>query len=490
VNRSVYKERFKTFLIVVLFLLTVLLSYFYWQGSSISGIKESVNEHFPSTLFTGEDHTDATSFVTPHKVDVNFGNGIYTSCQELAPQLWSDFIDSYIAFTEMENLMIEELSEAQWLETMDMKSIQFVFEYDMPVEFFESLGGSNFGQSDYFNHVSAMALSEASTTSLFIRDDTLGKYYRIISDSDFYPLEEKVLEISSTVFDQYYPIYLFLGTDNYEMAPFSTGILLPELSVNKLSSESILSSEKDLAKTFFGENLDFVRRIVDDSNTITYMYGYGEKMLTIYRNGIFEYKETPSSDVNSAGFNSVFDTAVSFISSHGGWSSFGTDNISAQLRSVSSTSVPKVDTYNFVFCAGSKNRTLYGNSASQIAIEITGDQITYYKGCIPAFDNSSFIEIYPENTSNALITDILARDHQYIAQTLLEHDIITPEAQDMDLFDLVVSNISSISTEYYSQYFEAQVRFVPAWTIDFSGFKVFYDLYTGEFLGYLKETEQ
>lgn len=488
-NRSVYKERFKTIIIVVLFLLTVLLSYFYWQGSSISGIKESVNGHFPSTLFTGETPPDTASFVAPETVDVNFGNGIYTSCQDLAPQLWSDFVDSYIVFSEMENLMIEELSEAQWLETMDMKSIQFVFGYDLPVAFFESLGGSNFGQSDYFSHVSSVAMSEASTTSLFIKDDVSDKYYRIISDSDFYPLEEKVSEISHTVSDQYYPIYMFLGTENYKMAPFSTAVLLPELSFTKTANESILSSEKELAKTFFGENLDFVRRIVDDSGTITYMYGYGEKMLTIYKNGIFEYKETPSSDENPAEFNNVFDTAVSFISSHGGWYSFGTDKISSQLRSVSSTSVPKVDTYNFDFSAEYENRTLYGNSSSQITIEITGDQITYYRGSMTSFHEGSFTETYPENTANSLITDILAKDHQKIAQALLEHDIITPNDQEMDLFDLVVSNISSISTGYYSQTFEDQVRFIPAWVIDFSGFKAFYNLYSGELLGYLNETE-
>ena len=489
-NRSVYKERFKTFLIVVLFLLTVLLSYFYWQGTSFSGIKESVNEHFPSTIFTDEDAPDIGTFVAPVTVDVNFGNGIYTSCQKNASQLWADFVDSYIAFTEMQNLMIEEISEAQWLETMDMKSIQFVFEYDLPVSFFESLGGSNFGQSDHFDHVSVMALSEASTTSLFIKDDTQGTFYRIISDSDYYPLEEKVLEISNTAADQYYPVYMLLGTDNYAMAPFSTNILLPELAADKKGLKSVTSSEKDLAKTFFGENLDFVRRIVDDSGTITYMYGYGKKMLTIYKNGVFEYKETPSSDDDNKEFNSAFETAVSFIASHGGWIDLGTNKISSQLTSAAAVSAPKANIYTFEFTAEYENSSLYGNSVSAITIELTGDQVTYYKRSLNTLDQSSLTETYPEYTANALITDILANDHQRLAQILLENDMITPTDETMDLFDLVVENISSINTGYFTQNAESQVHFIPSWVIDFSGIKVFYNLYTGEHLGYLKEMEQ
>lgn len=489
-NKSLYIERLKTIIIVVLFLSTVLLSYFYWNTPSFSGIKQSVNEHFSSSVFTDGEVPDLSTFVSPKEFQINFGNGIYTVYQDDSAHLWEDFLDAYIDFTNMQNLMIEEITEAQWRETMDMKSIQYVFDYDLPVSFFESLGAANFGQSEYFDSISAAAVSEASLTSLFIRDDTRDKYFRIISDSDFYPLDEKISEISSSSANQYYPIYMFLGTENYAMAPYITEISLPVLSYTKKTAENPENYEKDLAKTFFGDSLDFVRKLTDDSGTIIYLYGYGQKMLTIYKNGVFEYQENPPSDDIQLDFGSALSTAVSFIANHGSWTSYDGDELDAQLKSVSCSSSAKMSVYRFQFMTNYNNYTIYGNQSSKIVIEVTGNQITYYSRDVSMLSPDTLSEQYPEDRKNSLITDILSNNYQRLAQLLIEKNIITPGDGNLDLFDIIVKNISSIEAGYFSRTTDEGSEYIPSWIIEFSGFNVFFNLYTGEYLGYFNETEQ
>ncbi|MDO4481586.1 MAG: two-component system activity regulator YycH [Bacillota bacterium] len=489
-NKSLYIERLKTILIVVLFLSTVLLSYFYWHTPSFSGIRQSVNEHFSSSVFTSEEIPDLTTFVSPGEFQVNFGNGIYTVYQHDSAALWDTFVDSYIEFTGMQNLMIEEITEEQWRETMDMKSIQYIFDFDLPVSFFESLGAGNFGQSEYFDRISAAAISEASTTSLFVRDDTQGKYFRIISDSDFYPLEEKISEISSSSPNQYYPIYMFLGTENYAMAPYVTNISLPILSYTKKSPENTGNYEKDLAKTFFGESLDFIRKLTDDNGTIIYMYGYGEKMLTIYKNGEFDYQDNLPSDAVQLSFGNALSKAVSFIANHGSWSSYDGEKLYAQLKSVSDDSTSKMTKYRFRFMTNYSNYTLYGSESSTIEIEVTGDQITFYSRDVSMLSPDTLSEQYPEDGKNALITDILSAGYQSLAKQLIEKNVIAPEDSSLDLFDVIVKNISSIEAGYFGRSTEENSEYVPSWIITFSNYKVFFNLYTGEYLGYFIETEQ
>lgn len=489
-DNTSYTERLKTIIIVVLFISTVLLSYFYWHTPSISGIKQSVNEHFSSSIFTSEDVPDLTSFVYPKELRVNFGDSTYTMLQNDSAKLWDSFLEAYISFTNMPNLIIEEISEKQWVETMSLKSIQFVFDYNLPATFFESIGAGNFGQLEYFNSLSTAAISEASPTSLFIKDDSQGKYFRIISDSKFYPLDEELAKINNTYENQYYPIYIFLGTENYAMAPYKTDLLLPVLVSEKKLVQRHENYEKELAKAFFGESLDFIRKITDDNGTIIYMYGYGNKMLTISKNGVYEYQESPSTEDIYINFDKALSTAVSFIANHGSWKSYDGEELNAQLKSVSLSTKGKRSVYNFQFITKYNNYPMYGSQASKIEIEVSGNKVTYYSRNMSMLNPDELATYFPEDRTNYQITDILSNNYQSIATTLINRGILAPDNASMDLFDLVISNISSIKSGYYSTVNEENIEYIPSWIIDFSGFMIFFNLYTGEYLGYFNEMGQ
>ena len=487
-NNTAYKERFKTILIVVLFLSTVLLSYFYWENASLSGLKQSVDERFSSSRFTDGDIPEVSSIVYPKSVQVNFGDGTHCICQKEAPELWSAFLPIYIDFSESDDLVIEEISAEQWEETVYMKSIEYIFDYDLPVELLEAMGASNYGQLNDFRSITSLAYSEASTSSIFIKDSSNDKYFRVISDLNLEQLSQSIDELYKNRPNQYYPISMLLGTENQVMMPFYTSYSLPVVSCPNGTSDSVKNYEKELAETFFGKSLDFVRKITGDNGTITYMYGYGQKILNIYKNGMFEFQKTASSEVNSVDFKEAFSIATSFIAEHGSWSSPDGKQLKTRLEDVSKKTSPKASSYTFVFSVHYDNIPLYRTNTSEIIIEVTGDQVTNYKRNIEAHNPTELSDYTANSTQNASIVTILSYNYQKIAKILLENDLIVPGDGSMDIFDITISSITSVELGYWGQdYDDTSQKLLPSWVIDFSGFHIFFDLYSGEYLGYIDE---
>lgn len=489
-NKSIYTEKFKSILIVVLFLSTVLLSYLYWQDASLTGIKQTVGDHLSSSVFTSKDYPEPSSFVCPNSVSVNFGDGTFSLYQKEASQLWEEFLPIYIEFSQTPNLMIEKISREQWDETMSMKSIQYQLNCDLPSSFFEGLGAANYGQTDSFNNISVIAFSEASNTSLFVKENATDNYFRIISDSEFCTLGESIDKLKAAPHNQYYPISMYFGTKNVSLAPFQTDLSLPSLSSPRNTADQTENYEKDLAETFFGESLDFIRKIVDDNGTITYMYGYGQKMLTIRQNGIFEYQETPSYNEVFLNFDEALSLASSFIAHHGSWSDYEGNPLNLLLNSSASSENAKTSVYRFTFGTQYNNYPVYGGQESRIVIEITGNRITHYSRDIGLSEPVPIADASESSAENATVADILSYNYQNIATILLDNNVITPGDGTEDLFDIVVSGISSIDIGYFAHTANTQKIYTPAWVIHFSGFHLFYDLYSGQYIGHVDERIQ
>ena len=218
------------------------------------------------------------------------------------------------------------------------------------------------------------------------------------------------------------------------------------------------------------------------------MYGYGQKILNIYKNGMFEFQKTASSEVNSVDFKEAFSIATSFIAEHGSWSSPDGKQLKTRLEDVSKKTSPKASSYTFVFSVHYDNIPLYRTNTSEIIIEVTGDQVTNYKRNIEAHNPTELSDYTANSTQNASIVTILSYNYQKIAKILLENDLIVPGDGSMDIFDITISSITSVELGYWGQdYDDTSQKLLPSWVIDFSGFHIFFDLYSGEYLGYIDE---
>ena len=479
----IYKERIKTVLLVVLFITAVLLSYLYWRDSSFLEIKETMDNRLSSTTLASQTIPDPSEFVCPDSIDVNFGDGTYTSFHENARSVWEEILPFYTGFTKEKGLTVEMLSEAQWNNIMSFQSVQCRFSYPLPHSFFRTLGAKSYNESDHFTSLTVLGFSKVFDDSYFIRSGD-GSYFRIrASEYDSSGILSLIESLRARSSDQYYPMNQFLGTDNTAITPFATQIDLPTLQLHNMTGNESEQFETELARNFFGQSLDFIRTVTDNSGTTIFLYNYGETSLTIYQNGFFEYQDSPSSADKTVGFVEAFRTASAFIAEHGTWSAHDGNTIHFLLEDVDRDTYNRSSVYTFRFRSHYNGRKIYG-SDNVLTIVVTGTQVTYYSRNLRIPGEEDFTLTPNTETPNYPFVDVVSQNYESIAEELVRHEWMERPEDPEELFDAVLEKISGIDTGYYEITENHRKVCQPSWilTVD-RGPRIFYDLYTGEYLG-------
>lgn len=486
---AIHKEKLKTILLVVLFVSAVLLSYLYWQDVTFSGIKDSVNSRLSSGVFVSKENPEINDLICPNASVYSDDGETISILQKDTPELWNIFIKGYNSLSKSDNISIEEISENIWLDAMSGESLQFTFSYNLPVEYLRLIGADDCGEREYINSIRTIGCSESSPTSVFIQDASQHKYFRIASEFKIGGILDKAQNMKGRTSNQCYPADMLFGTDNTALIPFTSNISLDPLTAPALSDVS--SSEVRLAESFFGNGLDFIRKITDDNGTIVYMYGMGEKILTIYNNGTYEYQEKSNSDKEDLSLKKALTLASDFISEHGGWSDSSGEKVNTILSSMKVREKSKVKSYVFEFETKYDNCPISGSDITGIKIEITGGQITGYSRGIEnirpegqAKDPSS--DSQKVGRINSSVYDIIAENYGKIYK-LLSIENQPEELSEMYMFDTVVERISDVTAGYYCSGGTDVHSFRPAWIIDFTNVKAYFDIYSGEYLGYADE---
>jgi len=480
---TIYKERIKTVLLVVLFITAVLLSYLYWRDSSFLEIKETMDNRLSLTTLASATIPEPSEFICPVSVDVNFGDGTFTSFHENAKGVWDLLLPFYIDFTKSSGLSVETLTDRQWDNIMSFQSARCCFDYGLPVSYFRSLGAANYGESDYFSDLTVLAFSKAFDDSFFIRSADGGCFRVRASEYDSSNILSAIENLRSLSTDQYYPMNQFLGTDNTVITPFSTSIDLPSLQFRPSVPDQDSDFNTNLARNFFGQSLDFIRTVTDNNGTTIFMYNYGETSLTVYPNGFFEYQDSPVSADKSISFTEAFRTASAFIADHGTWSAHDGKTIHFLLEGVDRDIYERSSVYTFRFRSHYGGRKIYG-SDNVLTIVVTGSQITYYSRnlMIPAEEDFS---VTPNTgTPNYPFVDVVSQGYKTIAGELMACGALEPPEDPGVLFDAVLEQITGIDTGYFEMTETPRKVCRPAWVLTFSDdIRIFYDLYTGEYLG-------
>lgn len=496
-NKFVLSERLKTIILIVLFISTLLLSYLYLHGDTFTGLGETVNSRLSSTEFSTDDGPDLGELVNPESVSVSFGDGCFDVFKANATTLWNEFLPIYISFTEMNNLMIEEISSAQWNESMEFSSIVFNFGCDISNEFFEGQGASNYGQNDFFTSISSIGCSQAGETAVFVRNKTQNRYFRISADSEFFDLEGTLAALradttasgrtllGSEANDSYYPTYMLIGSDSRAYIPYETSLNLKPLRVSEQPSEN---AETSLAETFFGKGLNFIRKITDNNGTITYMYGYNQKALSFGPDGHIEYTDNTTDSESQLNYNNALKAALAFISSHGTWSNTGRNTMKYSLRKATTGTSGRSTVYRFCFKAASGSYPLYSGDEFDIVVELTGDKVTYYRRNLLSMPFMSVSTDTGTAGENSPIYSILAENYPEIGAIMADSGsqlLFQSETYGGNMEE-VMSRLESVIPGYYRT---DDSSLVPAWVCRFDSCYVFFDLYSGAFLGSIKAGE-
>lgn len=496
-------EKAKDILLVVLFLMTILLLYFFWRNDSFDTIFKLPKEQIAAEMEYKTPLPSISQIVQPEEISVCFGNTKpYTKvCLENNVTLWQSAIHQLKEFGKSETILVEEITKQQYQEIMKYRSVEFRFSYDIPfVEFLEHEKIKKYQNVEAILGMGTLAYSDGSKESIFIYQYKDDKYYRLVSNSkEFNGFSKIIDEIEASDYVTYHPSakYFGINTNESTLIPVTLQSNLeafsyqPENKGNENQKEKL----KELSGSFFGESLDFVRRIVDSKGAVIYMYGYGQKVFTINTDGTFEYKEVES-EVNNTnlGFYDALDTTLHFVANRGGWQSLNGARLTPYLKTAKIIEKDKKKEYIFTFGVLLNNhRIYYQKGGDPIVIQVYGNQVIHYKRNMIDFDNSLLdnMENVPYKETFPAV-NVPAVNLEYLKDLIEKQEGDMPKNADRNFylqqitFDQIAEQIEGMEACYVRIMDEEESpKLQPAWILKMKQMDVYFDLYNqAEPIGY------
>jgi hypothetical protein len=486
-------EKVKNWSLVVLFLSTVLLLYFFWGNISFDNINIPASQ-------SAEVPPDTASLLKPEQIVVNFGADAYTV---LPPaDIWDNgessdkdsFVKELGRFGPAENVLVEEITYEQYLQVMKYASIWATFNYNIPISDFCSNFNMSKPQSyDVIETVTEIGYSTAEKgNSLYIFDGRNQKTYRLVAEdsdnktgnTDF---PAYINSIGAEGHNIYYPVISVLGVGSDTLVPLSVQANLKSFSFRQdfysYQTEKIAS----MAEQFFGGNFDFVRKITEENGTIIYMYGYGQTVLIVNTDGSIEYKVAQTANSAGQSFSDALETAVKFVASHGGWESMEGAELTPYLEDVI-RDPNKEKGYRFLFGLEINGSRLYYENGYPVIVDVISGQVTYYKRQFIDFDPYDIESIKDSEPDDAFsAANLIAQNFKYIYDTLLRSGDVPETANEDVMFENVASLVKDMRIGYLKPADNESTEILPVWIVTVKETDIYFDLYNADPVGFSKE---
>ncbi len=490
-TRPIQIERVKTVFLVVLFLMTILLLYFSWKDSFFGSIK------IPVDFLTPEKTVSLPNFeelIKPSEIVVNFGSDTHTVVNTKGYAYWDAMLLELNGFMKMKNLKVTEITKNQFDEAMNFRSMRIKFDFNLPFkDTLAQYGIQQDSKNIQIDMLTAIGYSTAIPDSLIIYDGKNQKYFRFVSEYDLKALASIIDKIEKNPFDPYFPMSVFLGIDSKILMPISVKTQMTEIGYGKefnyYETEKIVA----FAQAFFGEGFDFVRKITENNGTTIYMYGYGQKILILNKDGAIEYKEEIGDAPNvPLSYYDSLNYAVNFIGAHGSWESLNGTKLTPFLKDSKPISVANKNGYRFTFGMFINDHPLYLNANKEVlSIDIIGNRILNYKRQMFDISQNTLdsLKSAPEQPTIDPI-NILTNNHMEIKTVLNDAGIIVPGTTETDFFENTSLLIDEIKMGYVKPNEKDGIqtgKMYPAWIFRVGGIEVYYDIFSGKLLSNPKQ---
>ncbi len=473
---NVSRERAKNVVLAVLTICMVLLLYFLWQ---------SVNVNPPINLAIKEKEAFKSSEIfRPSTVYVCSGEAYYKNAQMWGPRflaLASDFLD--------QEMSVEEITDSQFDEIMRYPSIIASFNYTVPYDnFCEEFGISKTVGRDRIEKLGALGYSAETPGNLFLYDKGNQKYYRFYDAADnayLDELNEIIREVNDNDSALMYKLSRLLGREvsSNAMLPAYLDVELAEIPFIHDFDVMNQDNVRDIAESYFGRNLDFVRKIQEKNGTKIFMYGYGEQTLILYPTGETEYKDTPNVEPDKTDYFGGLQIALDFIAKHGGFDSIGGTVFTPYLFEVESIQGGKG--YKYIFGVKYGGYRLYSEEGMPFEADVIGDRVVYFKRAIVHCTSQIRDNSHSGDGDNGMKTkydpiNMLAANYGTMKNILIEADQF--KSGELKSFEELAMKITKIRYGYLIMHGEDVLK--PAWIISAGDIDMYFDLYTAEELGY------
>lgn len=476
------KERFKTLLLTVLFILSLGLTQQLWMGVPAAEILPStktVENNDNNETNTYDMTTLMMNVISPQGFTVNFGGGYHTVFFSDGYNIWLEAIPILSAYFNQE-VVLEEITQERWISINDFRSVRLDFDYDMPLSVLKTIvQGKDMGLAGKISTLRSIVIPVTEEGTLYIGNSIENKYYRVKIDQVDGDIAEVIRAVEENGFDHYFAIKDIMGGENNTLMPIELNENIPKIKVVQEMDPSNMRQIEPIAGTFFGENFDFVRKITETSGAVIYMYGYGQKTLKVDASGILEYNEEVDNQrlSSSVELSEALRIAVRFVTEHADWPK------DAYLKEI----IEKDKKKSYIFIFGYRINGLPVHFYEKIVpapieVEVTGRQVTRYRRYVKREKiDVSFLEKL-DNDKILSPQQILDKNFEDIKSLFIRADEENKRKEEKELLREILSSIYDVKLGYYDQPMGERDKLIPIWIMKVNNYLYYFDAYKGTIL--------
>lgn len=309
------KERFKTFLLLLLVCISIFLTNQLWMKMPYKVFSLIKKEEYLGASYLLAD------MLEPHKYLLNFDRKTHTMFYSKHKEnLWISTCPILSNVLSSSNFKTDVITDDEFFKYLKKRSIVFYFPEKFNTYILARSLEINKPNSitEKMPKVESIYLYIGSGKPFFIfsnENDHLMVYDIYDIDVDITTLKEYVKGIEETVdYTYYYPMKDTLGSNNNTFIPYEMSKNLPLVSVERKLNPENIEEIRDIAKEYFNKDIDYIREIVEKDGSIIYLYD--QKVLKINQNGILEYFSPLEEPVLERNLYISLNTVAEFLSNH------------------------------------------------------------------------------------------------------------------------------------------------------------------------------
>ncbi len=486
------REQLKSLTLVALFGLCTILVSQIWSGISITRLNPA--KDFSSNSYATE---QLSELIYPQSYVINFGGGSHTAMFSDAYGIWQT-AKPVVLDAISERTAEMPLSEKEWQEMNQFRSVRFQLPVSLEPNILLQLSGREGSYSGKIPAIDTVLISAAKTGEIYVGDSKTKQYYGLDGVSAKIDIEgllqsvEQNTEPEYETVEEHYRILNILQPDGGEALP-ENSVMVPRLEIKPMpilrirgelpefaASGDAQDTVRRLADAAFGNQFAFVNRLMDVNGAMVFLYGYGEKAFRIHPNGVMDYQEKPDTMLinKKTDLAGVLNRAITFIGRVGGYpegiflSGYEqTENkLGYKLRfSYPLEGVPVVSSADNI-------QVETPTAFAPIEIEVQGEQILFCKRRVGVVEG--LLDVTPLWERALTMDEIIGKNYDRILPIYMNQS--KDSLVDTSIQYRVLQSIRSVRLVYCQN--NAGDRMTPAWEIDFSGAKIYFNIYDGRMM--------
>ncbi|RKD32100.1 two-component system activity regulator YycH [Thermohalobacter berrensis] len=462
------KENIKTLFLILLVVTSIVLTKQLWVEVPYrlfpSFIEKNSNENVKYNYILED-------IITPEKYLVSFGNNYTMLYSGESDDLWNEMKKVLKTVLGSSNVRLKKISSKEFLDYKIKRSASFYFSLNISTHIFTKVLDVNPKVPIYDNLTYIKSIHFYLDKEPFLVLSNGQSYFKLDNlNIDITAIDKLHKTIEEEDYTKYYSLKEIWGIDNDIYIPLTIKYNLPDIYVKSEINTNDDSRVESIARLFFGDELDYARKIIESNGSIIYLYN--QKGLKISEDGILEYFDSIDEPIVDRNLYLSLNTAVNFITKHIGWPK------DAYLSSIKEIEYDKNKGYQFSFTYKINGVPVVPNNEkikSSIKIEVFNEYVKSYVRYIRDIDIPRSVSISINKAMSP--KDVIEKNLELIKQDyIINNNLENTKVENYE----ILASINEISLKYYDPSSKKSgEELIPVWEININGVEYLFNIYNG-----------